>query len=153
MTGSIRNTSFLINKLLRDNVTLVQNRVYPPGLREDAKYPRISVHCITPGETFAGLGAGIPVWKNIMFRLAIWDENPIMVDRVAEQVEDTIANNRNYRQTTVTITDSFGGKSTVNSNGYFCQLKITGGTETLFNSSNNRYYRTINVGGLWMQTA
>lgn len=153
VTGSIRKISFLMNKLLRDNVALVDKRVFPPGLRENATYPRISLHCITPSETFAGLGANVPVWKEVMVRIAIWDKNPVMVERVAEQVEDAIAFNRSYQQPTVTIEDSAGNKTVANSNGYFILLKITGGTETLFNEANNTYYRTINVGGRWMQTS
>ena len=154
MTGSIRNLTYALNKLLRDNVSLVANRVYPVGVREENRTPRISVSELTPRETFAGIGANVPVWKNVAFKIDVWDKDPIMVEKVAEQVEDAVAKNRSYRPASFPVRDEkTGATSTVTNSEYFMNLRVTGGSATDLNASKQLYQRTINVGGLWLQLA
>jgi hypothetical protein len=98
-----------MNQLLRDNVSLVSNRVFPPGVRQDSTMPRITLSQLTPRETFAGIGAGIPVWKNVAFKIDCWDKNPVNCEKVAEQVEQAIASNRNFWNTEVLDSSASGG--------------------------------------------
>lgn len=112
MTGSIRNSTSVMNQLLRDNVSLVNNRVFPPGVRQDSTMPRITLSQLTPRETFAGIGAGIPVWKNVAFKIDVWDKKPEICDKVAEQIEQAIAVNRNYWNTEVLDSSASGGTGT-----------------------------------------
>jgi len=145
LTGSISNALSAMVALLRTNVTTVSNRVYPPEVRADSQMPRITVDLATPSETYAGPGAGIPVWKNVMFRIDIWHKEEKsshkMIREVADQVEQAIATtaNRNYSTNTV--------------NGQFYLLRIAGGSETTLDSLRQLYKRTVLVSGRWMQTA
>mgnify|MGYP001617282064 CR=1 FL=1 len=151
--GSIRRTVFLLNRLLRDNVAAVSNRVYPDGIRVDSQLPRIVIKAITPNQQFAALGSGVPNWKLVNFKVEIYGRNPQDCDRVAEQVEDAVANNPNYRQTNTLIQDYLGTNQTVASNGYFILLKLNGGSETALIPAYNMYKRDMLVGGKWLQTA
>ena len=158
MTGSIRNSIFVLNKLLRDNVTSVKNRVFPPGIQQNAQTPRISLHSSTPVEKLATIapaagGTFQPVWRMINYRIDIFSVEPNDCDTVADEVMDTIASNRYYKVASIVLNDRHGGKSTVASNGYFSLLRVNGGTETApVPAYGKMYHRTVNVIGRWFQS-
>ena len=153
--GSIRRSTFVMNKLLRDNVTLLSNRVFPPGMRIDAQVPRAILHAITPPEQFAAMGSGLPTWRLVNFRLDIYARNPAECDSISEQVEDAISSNRTYGHTlsTITMIDYTGKSTTVAPCGYFLMLKINGGTETAIVPAMNLFHRAMIIAGRWLSTA
>lgn len=150
MTGSIRNSTYALNGLLRTNVTSVQNRVYPPGDRPlQAKYPRIQLTQYTPAERISGLGATVQSFADLRFDVEVWSKEPADCDTVADSVIQTIKENRNYVPATTLVID----KATVNTNGYFLMLRVTGGSDTRLVEPEQLYRRTVSIGGRWFQSA
>ena len=157
MAGSIRRIAFLLNKLLRDNCPSVGTRVYPPGIRQDASYPRVLVNVLTPEQQFAALGtgstSGVPVWQNYTASLEIFASSPSQCDIVADEIQDAIIKNASYNGgTTIQLYDWRGNQTTVNVNGYFLMNRVTGGSITEAVPSFNAYRRTIRMTGKWLQT-
>jgi len=155
MTGATRQISFLLTKLLKDNVTSVSNRVYPPGERVDAtKFPRINVYTLSPQQQFAALGATAPTWRIFTTNFEIQAIKPQDCEIVAGEIEQTIMNNPNYRQANVTFSDWQRGAQTAEaSNGYFNLLRCAGGSPTSVSPAMNSFRKTVTVTGKWLQTA
>lgn len=156
MGGSARRIAFLLNKLIRDNCPSTMNKVYPPGIRQDSAYPRVIVNVTTPEQQFAAMGTGTggyPTWRNYSASLEIFTAQPQHADIIAEEIEDAVAKNPSYRQTTIALTDMRGVTSTVNANGYFIMNRVTGGSITEAMPSFGAYRRTVRVSGRFLQTA
>lgn len=156
----MRRVQYGLVALLRSYSALtafVGTRIYPPGVEVGAQLPRISVTVLTPSEPHAGagLGAGVPTFRNFIARVDVHagPRMPQLCDAVAEEVEDAVATNRTYHPGTVTMTDYTGKTVTKTANGYFLLLKVTGGSETILSPALGHYVRTIQVGGQWFQSA
>jgi hypothetical protein len=129
--------------MLRANVPLVQNRVYPPGVRVDARDPRITISPLTPNEQRVGIGEGYGLYKglfyNYLFRVDIWSKDPKVVELVADQVMYAVWKNRGYTPA-----------SPRNAQGNFLLLETTGGSVNTLNAGQQLYQRTINISGKWL---
>lgn len=143
-TNPIRASTYAMIQLLRDNISLISNRVYPSGLRQDAKLPRITVAQLTPSEKRLGIGeiysSGKGVWRMCTFKIDCWDRTPTGAEEMGDRVITAIWDNRGYRD------------STNIPNGYFVNLEIAGGGITDLNPGMQVYQKTIMVKGRWLQT-
>lgn len=132
-----------LNEMLRLNVAAVSKRVYPPGVRRDATYPRITITPLSPTETRVSIGERFGsyqgLWYNYIFRVDVWDKDPSTVESVCDQVFYAIWKNRGY----VPVTPA-------NTYGEFLLLEIAGGSTTEVDAPTQLYRRTINVHGKWL---
>lgn len=135
--------TYALNEMLRTNVPKVQNRVYPPDIRQDAKTPRITINAPTPTEKRMGIGEGWNSYKglfyNYVFRVNIFDKDPKVVEETADQVFYAIWKNRGY--VPASPRDTYGE---------FLLLETAGGSPTGLNVGMQQYQRTINVSGRWL---
>jgi len=127
-------------ELLRARVTQVQKRVYPPGIRPDAQFPRITVSSLSPterrfiGEPYVtGQKSRITIHN---FKIDCWSKNPAECDEVSDGVQAAIFRNRGFIPS-----DS--------SKGYFIDSHFTGGSENTLNPATQAYQRTMNVEVWW----
>lgn len=156
MTGTLRNSSFSLNTLLRASATTLQGRVYPPGLRmPSAKLPRAHITQFTPAEQISGIGCTIDSFADLRFSIDVFGESPGQVELASDDVIQVIKANRNYVPATNIAADDKKGdlNASIASNGTFLMLRISGGTDTLFMPDQQLYRRSISISGKWHQTA
>ncbi len=141
-SSPIRNMQLAMRELLRNNVSLVSKRVYPPGIRQDAQMPRICVSALTPTEQRVGLGErfgkGMGLWRICTFKVDVFDKDPTRCELVADQICNVVWKNRGYTPSVSTF-------------GYFVNLEVSGGSGTSLNSALQLYQRTINITGRWIE--
>lgn len=158
MVGSIRNATGALIQLLRSssalNTNLVQNRIFPPGIVQNALMPRVTVSAATPQDILASIGvtAAAPTWKQYQFTIDVWDKDPKRCEQVAAIIEDVIGANRNYAPSTIMLNNQSAVAQSVAANGYFFILKLGGGSATMEVEKNQLYRRSMMVTGRWMQT-
>jgi hypothetical protein len=130
--------------MFRLYVTTVQKRVYPPGVKEDALMPRITITPLAPTEKRVGIGEGYGSYKGLWylwtFRVDVWDRDPTQVETTSNEVFYSIWKHREY----VPAVAANAAK------GQFLLLEIKGGSPVTFNQGRQLYQRTINVAGLWL---
>lgn len=141
--AAISTPAYALNEMLRTYVPIVQGRVYPPGVRVDAKDPRITISPLTPTERRVGIGEGYGSYKglfyNYNFRVDIWSKDPKMVELTADQVMYAIWKHRGYVPASPRDTQ-----------GNFLLLEVAGGSANTLNAGQQLYVRTINVNGRWL---
>jgi hypothetical protein len=142
-TSPVRASTYALIELLRANITSVQKRVYPPGIRQDSQMPRITVFQLTPTEIRLGIGerygSGKGLWRICTFKIDCWDKNPTACEETADRVMRTIWDNRYYKTANVPY-------------GFFINLETAGGSETILNPGLQIYQKTVNVRGRWLET-
>jgi len=138
--------TYALNEMLRTHVPKVQNRVYPPDIKQDARTPRITITALTPTERRTGIGEGWASYKglfyNYLFRVNIYDKDPKQVEDTADQVFYAVWKNRGYVPA-----------SPRNTYGEFVILEVAGGSPTELNVGLQLYQKTINVSGRWLSKA
>ena len=133
-----------LNEMLRANVPLVANQVYPPPVQAAAKMPRITIRHLTPTEKRRWLGekygaSGTSLVYGYIFRVTIHDRDVKRLQQVADQVMYAVHTHRGY----VPV------DSATLAAGQFQLLEIKGGSEPKLNEGNQLYEQTINVAGEW----
>jgi len=144
VTSNVLTTSaYALNEMLRANVPYVQNKVFPPGMKQDARTPRITIKPLTPTEKRVGIGekygSYMGLWYLFIYRVDIWDKDPTVVEKVADEVLYAIWKNRGYQPASPKHLD-----------GQFLLLQVAGGSATDLNQGLQLYQRTINVSGRWL---
>jgi hypothetical protein len=141
--SAITVPAYALNEMLRLYAPSVQSRVYPPGLKEDARMPRITITALTPREERVGIGerfgSYMGLWYFYTFRVDVWDKDPNQVEKVSNEVMYSIWKNRNY--TPASPRDVYG---------QFVNLEISGGSATAINAAKQLYQRTLNITGRWL---
>ena len=148
-TGTLRASTYALMKLLRDNASVLQQRVYPPGVVESAMMPRATVTQYTPKEQIDGLGASVTSFSQVRFKVNIYHKDPGQIDPVSDSVIQAVKQNRNYAPAAITI----GQDAAVDPKGKFYQLAIDGGGEVSVDNKTQLYFRSIIVSGVWHQTS
>jgi hypothetical protein len=138
---SMEKPANALNEMLRANVPSVRNRIYPPGIRQDAATPRINIIPLTPSERRVGIGehygSGMGKWLDYNFRVIITDRDPNQVDKIASEVDYAVWSHRNYVPTVSTF-------------GEFINLETKGGSATELNEGLQAYQRVMNISGVWL---
>ena len=136
--------AYSLNEMLRANVSSVSNRVFPPGMREDAQTPRITITPLTPTEKRVGIGEGWGSTKGLyydyIFRVNVWDKDPSRLETVCGEVMHAVWKNRGYIPTDATNAAL----------GQFINLEVKGGGEITQNAARQLYQRTLNIHGIWI---
>lgn len=134
----------ILNEMLRLYVPLVQNRIYPPGIRVDAQMPRITITPLTPQDGPSWIGENFGAYKGkfltYTFKVDIWDRDPTQVEAVSNQVDYAIWKHRGY------LPASTANKAL----GEFLLLRVNGGGAVTENKALQLYQRTMNVTGMWL---
>jgi len=140
ITFPIRSSQYAMIELLRGQISTVNNRVYPPGIRADAQFPRITVSALSPtekrrlGEVW-GTGKGRITIHN--FKIDCWSKNPAEVDEIADYVNEAIFRNRGFIPSDAT-------------KGYFLDCRFKGGSKNTLNPALQAFQRTVNVEAWWL---
>lgn len=133
-----------LNEMLRLYVPSAQKRIFPPGIKADAKTPRITITPLAPTEKRVGLGEGYGSYKGLFylwtFRVDVWDRDPTQVENTSNEVFYAIWKHRNYIPSSVTDA----------AKGQFLLLEVKGGGSVSLNDALQIYQRTINVSGMWL---
>ena len=133
-----------LNEMLRLYVPTVQKRVYPPGIKQGATMPRITITPLTPTERRVGIGEGYGSYKGLWllytFRVDVWDRNPSQVEETSNEVMYAIWKHRDYVPSAVADA----------AKGQFLLLEVKGGGTVALNEAYQVYQRTINVSGTWL---
>ena len=135
---------YALNELLRNGVKSVQNRVFPPGIKQSAMMPRITVTPMTPTERRIGIGEGFSAYKGLWliytFRVDVWDKNPSQIEKTSDEVMYTIWKHRDF----------VSSNSANAAMGNFLLLEVKGGGAVTLNQAYQIYQRTLNISGIWL---
>jgi len=139
-THPIRAVQYAMVDLLRKNVSRVHNRVYCPGIKTDAQFPRIVIGVASPSEhRFIGEMWGTEKGRITINNLEVvcWSKNPREADEIADYVQNAILKNRYF-----VPVDS--------SKGYFIDSHFTGGSENTLDPALQAFQRTVNIEVWWL---
>ena len=141
ITHPIRAVQYAVVEILRKEIPRVQNRVYPPGIRNDAQFPRITVSSMSPREKrFIGEKWKIDEISRITihpFKIDSWSKNPIECEEIADDIQAAIFRNRGFLPSNY-------------QKGYIIDCHFIGGSETTLNPALQVFHRSINVEVWWL---